>query len=207
MTQGETISDSLAWNLDSNNSLFYLTGNNNNIYTYIKSNKFWALNFTAPSNNTLQVTSYPQVALSTFDKENTAGLNIYTQDKNCSETYGNFEIKTLHYENNKPVSLRANFEQSCDSPTAVPLKGELAINAPPLQAPSANAGIDIQIYEGQVINLDGSNSFDSDGTINSYNWSSTDSTLAIQNANKSRANLTAPLLKDRESSRTFTVDL
>lgn len=207
LTQGETISDSLAWNLDSNNSLFYLTGNNNNIYTYIKSNKFWALNFTAPSNNTLQVTSYPQVALSTFDKENTAGLNIYTQDKNCSETYGNFEIKTLHYENNKPVSLRANFEQFCDSPTAVPLKGELAINAPPLQAPSANAGVDIQIYEGQVINLDGSNSFDSDGTINSYNWSSTDSTLAIQNANKSRANLTAPLLKDRENSRTFTVDL
>lgn len=210
LTEGEVISQAVDWQLNADNSLFSLDnlyGNNRYIRTKITHTNKWYLNFTSADDNKLQVGNYQKVAINADTATKTAGLDIATSNKLCSQTYGNFEIKTLHYENNKPVSLRANFEQFCDSPTAVPLKGELAINAPPLQAPSANAGVDIQIYEGQVINLDGSNSFDSDGTINSYNWSSTDSTLAIQNANKSRANLTAPLLKDRENSRTFTVDL
>jgi hypothetical protein len=210
LTEGELVSRSLNWNLNSENSLFNLDnlyGNNRFIRLKALSISNWYLNFTSPNDNALAIGIYQKVAYSANKDTSTAGLDISSSNKTCSQTYGNFEIKSIRYENNKPVSLRANFEQACDSPTAIPLKGELAINAPPLQAPTTNAGADIQVYEGQIINLDGSNSFDADGTINKYAWLTNDSSLTIQNADKVRANFIAPALKDRENSRTFSINL
>ena len=36
--------------------------------------------------------------------------------------------------------------------------------------PHANAGADRSFNEGQIITIDGSRSYDSDGTINNYHW-------------------------------------
>ena len=210
LAEGELVSQSSNWELNSENSLFSLNNpyiSNRYIRTKVSNINNWYVSFTSPDDNNLQVGDYQKIAISADIATKTAGLDISTSNKSCSQTYGNFAVKTIRYENNRPVSLRANFEQFCDNPTTVALKGELAINAPPLQAPTANAGADIQVYEGQLINLDGSNSFDTDGIINNYSWLSSDSTLSIQNADKSRANLIAPFLKDREANRSFSIDL
>jgi len=61
------------------------------------------------------------------------------------------------------------------------------------QLPIANAGVDQAVNEGSVVNLDGTGSSDSDGTINVYSWSQTAGpVVTLAGANTASPNFTAP---------------
>ena len=61
--------------------------------------------------------------------------------------------------------------------------------------PVANAGADIQVYEGASVELDASTSSDSDGNIVSYSWQQVDSSghsISLSNADGPKPTFTAP---------------
>ena len=59
--------------------------------------------------------------------------------------------------------------------------------------PIADAGEDIYAYEGDLVTLDGSESFDVDGIIEDYNWTCTNHTLELVDANSSKPSFIAEL--------------
>ncbi len=65
----------------------------------------------------------------------------------------------------------------------------------PNQAPTAVAGQNQVVYEGESVTLDGSGSSDTDGTIVGYQWVQTAGTaISINNASTIQASFTAPVL-------------
>ena len=71
-----------------------------------------------------------------------------------------------------------------------------AVNA----TPTTNAGMDQNIDEEVIVNLDGSASDDSDGTIASYSWTQTAGTVVIlNNAATATPSFTAPTVSETET--------
>jgi hypothetical protein len=63
------------------------------------------------------------------------------------------------------------------------------------QAPTANAGLDQTVDEGDTVTLDGSNSYDPDGTIASYSWTQTAGTsVNLSDPASATPTFTAPLV-------------
>ena len=62
-------------------------------------------------------------------------------------------------------------------------------------APTANAGVDLQVYEDNTVQLDGSASSDSDGSISAYSWQQIDSSgfpVSLSDATAVQPTFTAP---------------
>ena len=62
-------------------------------------------------------------------------------------------------------------------------------------APTANAGVDLQVYENNTVQLDGSASSDSDGSISAYSWQQIDSSgfpVSLSDATAAQPTFTAP---------------
>jgi hypothetical protein len=79
---------------------------------------------------------------------------------------------------------------SSDSATSGSTK--LTVTKPPNQPPTANAGGDQSVNEGDTVTLDGSGT-DSDGTIESYSWTQTAGTqVTLNDANSKTPTFTAP---------------
>jgi hypothetical protein len=71
-------------------------------------------------------------------------------------------------------------------------------------APVADAGPDQQVVEGAHITLDGSNSWDTDGTIAAYRWRQTDGTpVTLSDATSAQPVFTAPNVGLQNGSLTF----
>jgi Zn-dependent metalloprotease len=67
--------------------------------------------------------------------------------------------------------------------------------AAPSQAPTANAGTDQSVTEGNTVTLDGTASSDAGGTIAAYTWTQTDSTgnaVTLSSTSASKPTFTAP---------------
>lgn len=73
-------------------------------------------------------------------------------------------------------------------------------------APTANAGADQTVTEGDTVTLDGSGSSDSDGNIASYSWSQTGDGISVvlTNSDTANATFTAPNV-DSNTVLTFTL--
>ncbi len=75
---------------------------------------------------------------------------------------------------------------------------------PPNAAPTANAGPDQTVNEQSAVNLDGTGSTDSDGTIASYAWAQTAGTgVTLTGANTATPSFTAPSVDAAGDTLTF----
>lgn len=83
---------------------------------------------------------------------------------------------------------------------------QVTVTVTPLnRAPTAIAGADLSLTSGQSATLDGSSSFDSDGTIVNYQWLVQDAqTLSIDNLQTSTLNIVAPPVN---TTRLYTISL
>ena len=71
-------------------------------------------------------------------------------------------------------------------------------------APVADAGPDQTVASGDLVTLDGSNSYDSDGSVTSYNWTQiSGSTVNMANASTARPTFTAPNAGSGGAALTF----
>jgi len=72
------------------------------------------------------------------------------------------------------------------------------------QAPSAAAGANQTVYEEAAVTLDGTGSFDNDGSIASYQWQQTGGTgVSLGGANSAQAAFTAPIVGLEGDTLTF----
>ncbi|MFL6432596.1 MAG: PKD domain-containing protein, partial [Nitrososphaeraceae archaeon] len=91
---------------------------------------------------------------------------------------------------------------SSDSATSSSAK--LTVVKPPNQKPTANAGSDQTVNEGDTVHLDGSASTDPDGTIASYSWTQTGGTAAtLTGADSATPSFTAPDVGANGDTLTF----
>ena len=80
----------------------------------------------------------------------------------------------------------------------------LIVTEPPNQAPTADAGADQTVDEGDNVDLDGSASTDQDGTIESYSWTQTAGTAAtLSGADSATPSFTAPDVSADGDTLTF----
>jgi 5-hydroxyisourate hydrolase-like protein (transthyretin family) len=79
------------------------------------------------------------------------------------------------------------------SDSATSSSTQLTVIEPPNQEPTANAGSDQTVNEGDTVSLDGSGSSDPDGTIESYSWTQTTGTsVTLSDASSATPSFTAP---------------
>jgi len=79
--------------------------------------------------------------------------------------------------------------------------------APANEAPTADAGSDQTVDEGATVTLDASGSSDSDGSIDSYDWSQTAGpSISLSDASATQPTFTAPGV-DSETTLTFEVEV
>jgi len=90
----------------------------------------------------------------------------------------------------------------------------IGITPLPNTKPIANAGLDQEVKEGDIVTLDGSKSSDVDGTIASYLWqiketnNENPSSIVLENANTATPAFTAPtLMSQGEKSSSYEFEL
>lgn len=205
---GDYIGKGSDWYYDLANSTITASKNySQGVTVSISGSEYWTANFAAPDDVTLDVGEYSDATRYPFQDAGVAGLSISGNGAGCNQNYGKFTVSKLLWENEQPKMFKASFEQYCESLSAPLLSGEIAFNALHESVPDADAGIDIEVIEHDVVNLNGSGSFDTVGNINSYQWSAIDNNVVIENADESRANFLAPGLPDRAGSQDIQVSL
>ena len=90
--------------------------------------------------------------------------------------------------------------ESADSAEVTYTPGVVVAN----QAPTADAGQNQVVYEGDTVLLDGSGSSDADGTIDAFQWLQTSGiVISLNNATASRSSFTAPIVGLGGATLTF----
>lgn len=205
---GDYIGAGQDWFYDLSTSSITMSKNyDNGVSVSISGSEHWSADFAAPDEVQLQVGEYDYAERFPFQDVGAAGLTISGNGRGCNRNYGRFNVTKLVWENDQPKEFKASFEQHCEGLSAPMLSGEVAVNAVHESVPDANAGVDIEVYEHQVVNLNGSDSFDPLGSIVIYNWTTADETVTINNSDESRANFTAPSLPDKAESNDMQVSL
>jgi hypothetical protein len=179
----------------------------NGVSISINGSDRWSADFAAENEVELQPGEYASAERFPFQDQDIAGLSISGNGRGCNKSVGSFDVVSLVWENDQPVEFKATFEQHCEQESAPLLSGEVAFNAYHESVPRANAGADIEVLEGSVVNLNGSGSFDNLGEISTYFWSSPEPALVINNLAESRANFKSLTLADREVRKTVTARL
>lgn len=204
---GDYIGQGKNWLFDNTNSTITASKNyGNGISVSIAGDSRWSADFAASSDSQLQLGQYDNAERFPFQTAGSAGLDFSGDGRGCNMLNGSFNISTLVWDSGHPVSFKADFEQHCEM--GIPaLKGSIAVNAVPDNVPIADAGADIQVYEKQPVNLNGSGSYDKEGQLAHILWTVDSTGLPINNATETRANFVAPALKNRETSRTLLASL
>ncbi|WP_144395390.1 PKD domain-containing protein [Pleionea sediminis] len=205
---GDYIGQGRRWFYDESNSTIGISRNyDKGVSLNINGDSWWSADFAAPGDAELTVGLYDPATRFPFQDADDAGLSISGDGRGCNRSYGSFEVSSMVWDGQSPVSFRATYEQHCESMSAPLLSGEIAYNSLHPSVPTASAGDDLTINEGETLSLNGSGSYDSDGSIAIYQWSIDDPETTINSSDTSRANLDAPTLGDRVSSKVFTATL
>ena len=78
----------------------------------------------------------------------------------------------------------------------------------PNQPPTVNAGASVEVVEASAVTLDGSNSSDADGTIESFQWTQIDGPqVELQQADQAQASFTAPEVPVTGATLTFQLEV
>lgn len=205
---GDYIGAGRDWFYDTSSSTISASKNHDNgVSLNIRGSETWSADFAAPDDSQLEQGEYDNAERFPFQDPGIAGLSISGDGRGCNRNFGSFEVTKLVWLNDQPEQFKANFKQHCENAGAPLLTGEIAYNAVHESVPQADAGNDIEVYEHQTVNLDGSASQDRLGTLVGYLWSTTTQGVTINNLDESRANFRAPSVPNRMASLTMEVAL
>jgi hypothetical protein len=105
----------------------------------------------------------------------------------------NLKIDTTNLSVDQHTFTVKGTKSNAASDSATSSSTTLTVNRPPNQAPTADAGPDQTVNEGDSVSLDASGSSDQDGTIASYSWTQTAGTAAtLSDANSATPSYKAP---------------
>jgi hypothetical protein len=118
------------------------------------------------------VGNYERATRAPFKSPNRPGLEISGNGAGCNTLTGRFTVREISVDaTGNVLKFAADFVQSCDGGPA--LHGVVRFNSTLAQFPPepiAAAGTSQTVREGDLVGLDGSNSYDLDGSIAAYKW-------------------------------------
>ena len=124
-----------------------------------------------------------------WQQVDSSGYTVTLSDANSSQP--SFTTPVVATNTNIAFQLTVSDKLGKSSTDSITIT--IIYNAPP----SANAGANQSFYEGTSVELDGSASSDSDGTIASYSWQQVDSSaysIALIDANTATSSFTTPVV-------------
>jgi len=169
---GEYVGGGVVREYTDANAAFRSTCNANSALIGIDSNA-WSLDFSGPQNGVLVPDVYESVTLSPFQSPQRSGQRISGNGISCTQAFGRFVVREFACSAANTVErLAIDAEQRCQSQDAPPLFAYVRINStiPVLvPQPTASAGNDQAVDEGQTVTLDGSKST-AQGGLTSVIW-------------------------------------
>ncbi len=160
------------------------------------STTWWNTNFAAPFEAELLPSTYIEAARFSFQSITQAGLSVTGDGRGCNTLTGHFTVYEIQYGPSDTITtFAANFTQYCDGNTAA-LNGAIRINSdlPAIvPTPTAAAGYDQNIREGDAVMLNGSYSNGGDVAIASYQWQQLSGpSVTLSDTSSSTPSFTAP---------------
>jgi hypothetical protein len=152
------------------------------------------------------------VTVSRASGQGSGDVNLSFQSSSIPSSAATFSSTKVNFgnggSNSKSVSLTINTndlsiqeytftvkgtKSNAASDSATSSSTTLTVIEPPNQEPTANAGSDQTVNEGDAVSLDGSGSSDPDGTVESYSWTQTAGTqVTLDDASSATPSFTAP---------------
>jgi hypothetical protein len=152
------------------------------------------------------------VTVSRASGQGSGDVNLSFQSNSIPSSAATFSSTKVNFgnggSNSKSVSLTINTndlsiqeytftvkgtKSNAASDSATSSSTTLTVIEPPNQEPTANAGSDQTVNEGDTVSLDGSGSSDPDGTVESYSWTQTAGTqVTLDDASSATPSFTAP---------------
>jgi len=157
---------------------------------------FWDLNLVPVENMSLVPGNYPSAQRWPFQSPKRPGLDVEGDGRGCNILTGKFTVHEAVFDiGGNVVAFAADAEQHCDSAAAaLRVRIRFNTNVPlQLQLPQAVPGLPQEIYERTLVTLDGSQSYDPDGQIVSWQWSQvTGPAVMIESPNAAMTLFRAP---------------
>jgi 5-hydroxyisourate hydrolase-like protein (transthyretin family) len=152
------------------------------------------------------------VTVSRASGSGSGDVNLSFQSSSIPSSAATFSSTKVNFgnggSNSKSVSLTINTndlsiqeytftvkgtKSNAASDSATSSSTTLTVIEPPNQEPTADAGSDQTVNEGDTVSLDGSGSSDPDGTVESYSWTQTAGTsVTLSDASSATPSFTAP---------------
>jgi hypothetical protein len=134
----------------------------------------WSLTFVPIGAMPLVLGNYPSAQRFPFQSPKRPGLDISGAGRGCNTLTGKFTVYEATFDaGGNVIAFAADAEQHCESATAA-LHARVRFNSNvPLaaSAPQSIAGLPQGVYERVLVTVDGSQSYDPDGQIVSWQWS------------------------------------
>jgi hypothetical protein len=152
-----------------------------------------SLRFASSEDSVLIADVYEDATRFPFQSPRGNGLDISGNGRGCNGLQGRFVVREIQCSaNNEIERLAIDAEQTCGT---APLRAYLRINSTIPEVvphPTASAGADQEVEEGDTVSLDGSKSFAPDGIVN-VTWVQTyGPALLLQDAATFRPRFVAP---------------
>ncbi|MCF2948054.1 hypothetical protein L0668_08050 [Paraglaciecola aquimarina] len=90
----------------------------------------WSLDLASPNNEILEAKKYEEATRYPFQSQTKPGLSFTGNGRGCNQSFGEFEILEIEYEENGQLDkLAVNFTQHCEGLSAPKLKGMVRLNS------------------------------------------------------------------------------
>lgn len=199
---GDYIGQGQEINIDSTTHTFSVQRNyDNGVSITVNGATWWYLDFAAPGDVDLTQGLYENAARFPFQSITQPGLDISGNGRGCNTLTGEFTVLEVAYNNDGTVSqFAADFEQHCEG-VEPGLFGAIRINSNvpvdvTIPAAFAKAGDDLYAIDNQLVTLDGSASYTSDGSvITAYEWNQiSGTTVLLDDPTAATPSFTAPVV-------------
>ena len=204
-----------SWVFSPANAIITASKNENNgIQVEIKGDSYWVINFAAPFNNELTIKTdtgedhiYEQANKFPLNNAQFPGLDVATNNRECTNVSGSFQIHQLEWNEKEIVRLHADFIQYCNG-NAASLEGTIHINSQDESVPIINTASEVVAFEGETVTLDASQTFDSSSAIEIYKWTQiSGTTVDLNGVEFATADFQAHTLPDQLRREFLTFNL
>lgn len=166
---GDYIGSGITQRLTSDDGIFTASCGTNTVAVALDAGDYWRLNFANVAGQPVVPEVYEDATRYPFNSPLKPGLDVSGAGRGCNQLFGRFVVREMIcLPGNVVEKLAIDAEQHCENPNSPPLRAYLRINSSVpeiVPQPTASAGPDQSVTEGDLVTLDGSHSFAPDGIV------------------------------------------
>lgn len=127
----------------------------------------WSFDIASALNRTVVPDVYEDATRYPFNSPLKPGLSVSGDGRGCNESFGRFVVREIVCSSGNTIErLAVDAEQHCEAPDSPPLRAYLRVNSTVpeiVPQPTASAGPDQAVTEGELVQLDGMHSYSPSG--------------------------------------------